>query len=162
MAALLLAACSGGEEGSRGGPPREGNPAPEYGASTLDGEEVTLASFEGEPVLLNFWATWCTPCRREMPFLQSLHEEYSPEGLQVVGVSVDSRASESQIRSFLDQVGVTYPILHDPEGRGMDVFSVLGLPATYIVGRDGTIRFVRIGPIHESDQEFLDALREAV
>jgi len=156
---LLLAACGGD---GRGGPPREGDAAPGYAATTLDGEEVSLQDLEGSPVLLNFWATWCTPCRREMPFLQELYQEHRDDGLRVVGVSMDSRASAEEVRTFAERTGVTYTILHDASARGMDVFSVLGLPATYLLDRNGTIRFVRVGPILETDREFLDALEEIV
>lgn len=156
---LLLVACGGD---GRSGPPREGDAAPGYAATTLDGEEVSLQDLEGSPVLLNFWATWCTPCRREMPFLQELYQEHRDAGLRVVGVSMDSRASVNEVRTFAERTGVTYTILHDASARGMDVFSVLGLPATYLLDRDGTIRFVRIGPILETDREFLDALEEIV
>ena len=70
--------------------PRIGNPAIEYPAATLEGDTVTLASLEGKVVLLNFWATWCVPCREETPYLQALYEEHSPEGLEVVGISLDT------------------------------------------------------------------------
>jgi len=156
--ALLLAGCGEG----RSGPPAAGEPVPPYTATTLDGREVSLASLEGDPVVLNFWATWCAPCRRETPFLQSLYEEYGDRGLQVVGVSMDSRGSGREIRDFVERYGVTYRILHDPANRGMDAFSIMGLPATYVLDADGTIRLVRVGPVAESDEEFLRAIREAV
>lgn len=157
-AAIILAAC----QGETRGPPTEGSPAPEYSATTLDGREVSLESLKGEPVLLNFWATWCTPCRKETPFLQSLHEEFADRGLQVVGVSMDSRGSAEEIRAFMDRYDVTYRILHDPASRAMDVFSVIGLPATYLLEADGTVRFVRIGPVAEDDREFMSALNQAL
>lgn len=159
LCVLPLLACG---SDARSGPPREGDAAPRYAATTLDGEEVSLQELRGSPVLLNFWATWCTPCRREMPFLQELYEEHRARGLRVVGVSMDSRASVREVRTFAERTGVTYTILHDASARGMDVFSVMGLPATYLVDREGTVRFVRIGPILETDREFLEALDEII
>src|SRR5690625_7808372 len=92
LSAVLLTSCgsgmpSYGEVGSR---------APEYGAKTVDGDSITLASLEGAPVLLTIWATCCPPCRKEMPDLQELHERYSPAGLQGVGVSIDARHTEAR------------------------------------------------------------------
>lgn len=153
-AGLLLAACAGGEEG----PPRAGQDAPSYRAATLDGGELSLAELEGSPVLLNFWATWCTPCRQETPFLQSIHERYRGQDLRVVGVSMDSPGTTGEIRTFAKRYGVTYTILHDAGSRGMDVFSIMGLPATYILDAEGTIRFVRIGPVSEQDRAFHEVL----
>lgn len=155
---LVLVSC---DDASRG-PPRVGDRVPAYDAATLEGERVGLEDLEGDPVLLNFWATWCTPCRAETPFLQTLHERYGDEGLQVVGVSMDSRGSAGDIHRFLDEFGVTYRILHDPAQRAMDRFSIVGLPATFVLDRDGTIRFARIGPVSEEDEEFRSMLEEVV
>lgn len=154
---LLLAACS--EVGS--GPPQLGEPAPAFEGASLEGETLSLEELRGEPVLLNLWATWCTPCRTETPYLQSLHERYRAEGLRVVGVTVDHNGSIGQIETFLEEYGVTYDILHDPRMGSMDTFSVWGLPATYLIDRDGRIRFIRMGPVDEGDREFEAAL-EAV
>ena len=156
--AVLAAAC--GSDGDSSGSARVGDPAPEYRVSTLDGDSVRLSEFRGDPVLLNFWATWCAPCRHETPFLQSIHERFRDRGLQVVGVSMDSPGSMEDIRDFLDEMGVTYEILHDARQRGMDRCSLMGLPATFVLDEEGRIRFARIGPVSEEDREFLDALRQ--
>ena len=144
------------------GPPSQGAEAPPYRGTTLDGEDVELADLRGGPVLLNVWATWCTPCRIETPFFQALHEEFGPRGLQVVGVSVDVRGARRDIDRFLEEFGVEYTIVHDPENRVMDRYSVPGLPSTYLIDADGTLRLIRIGLVSEEDQEFLDALEEVV
>src|SRR5688500_14070242 len=85
-AALLLAACG---DAPAGGPVKVGAEAPAYAAETLDGERAALAQMRGRPVLLNVWATWCHPCRQEVPALEQLHRTYAPRGLQVIGVSID-------------------------------------------------------------------------
>lgn len=153
---LGVAACDAGPDG----PPRAGDRAPDYDAATLDGDRVSLADLEGSPLLLNFWATWCTPCRTETPFLQSLHERYGEAGLRVVGVSMDSRGSVEEIRRFADEFGVTYRILHDPAQAGMDRFAIVGLPATFVLDSDGRIRFARIGPVSEEDEAFRSTLED--
>lgn len=155
-----LAAC--GSDGDARDRPTVGEAAPAYDARTLEGASVALADFAGEPVLLNFWATWCTPCRTETPFLQALHERYRDQGLAVVGVSMDSPGSISDVRGFVAEMGVTYRILHDPRQRGMDRFDLLGLPATFVLDRDGRIRFARIGPVSEADEDFRAVLEEVV
>lgn len=158
MIGLLLVACEP-QMGWEGGP-AVGDPAPAYTVENLAGEPASLADYRGAPVLLNFWATWCTPCRTETPFLQSIHEEYRPNGLRVVGVSMDSPGSLADIRSFMEEMGVTYDILYDSRQLGMDRFSLIGLPATYVLDSEGRVRFARVGPVSEGDQEFIDTLDE--
>jgi cytochrome c biogenesis protein CcmG, thiol:disulfide interchange protein DsbE len=139
-----------------------GAPAPSFEAVTLAGDTVSLESLQGAPVLLNLWATWCAPCRRETPFLQDVHERFAPRGLQVVGVSMDTRGALRDVERFIDEFGVTYRILHDPDGRSMDLFSAIGLPATYLIGADGIILWSRVGEVREGDRVFEEALDAAV
>jgi thiol-disulfide isomerase/thioredoxin len=129
---------------------------------SLAGDTVSLASLRGAPVLLNLWATWCVPCRRETPFLQSVHERYASSGLQVVGVTTDTRAAIDDVHAFLEEFGVTYRVLHDPDARSMDLFSAIGLPATYLIGSDGVIRWAHLGEVREGDRAFERALAEVL
>lgn len=138
--------------------PRLGAQAPEYGGTTLAGDSVTLESFRGKVVLLNLWATWCAPCRHETPFLQAVYEERRGDGLEIVGVSLDTGDAHRLVSEFVEEYGVTYPILLDPQMRGMDRYQVLGLPATFLIDADGTVRWMRYGPVSETDREFLAAL----
>jgi cytochrome c-type biogenesis protein len=121
-----------------------------------------LSSLQGEVVLLNLWATWCAPCRKETPFLQELFEEHQEDGLHLVGVSLDTGAAKEQVERFVEDYGVTYTILHDPENRAMELYRVLGLPATFLIDRDGVLRWMRYGPVGETDQEFLSKLEDAL
>ncbi len=123
---------------------------------------MALSDLRGQVVLVNLWATWCAPCRFETPFLQSLYEDHRERGFEIVGISVDDAGFEDVVREFTGEHGVTYTILHDPAMGAMDAFHAVGLPATYLVGRDGMIRFVRIGPVSEEDRAFFDALEEAL
>jgi cytochrome c biogenesis protein CcmG, thiol:disulfide interchange protein DsbE len=145
--ALLLAAC-GHDARATGG---LGTPAPDYEAPTMDGELVSLDDFRGQVVLLNMWATWCPPCRWEMPHLQSLHEELGGRGLAVVGVSVDSSGSDRQVRQFLDELGITFLILRDPAERGHRLFGGYGLPITVLIDGEGTVRWRHMGPVTSDD-----------
>lgn len=149
MGALLLAACGGSEGGdppSRFRPLAVGDPAPAYQAVSLAGDTVRLAELRGEVVVLNVWATWCHPCREEMPALQRLHEELGPLGVRVVGVSVDGRSSAHLVPTFLEEVGVTFDILRDPEERVVRAFTTIGVPETFLIGRDGVVLHRWIGP----------------
>lgn len=158
--ALLLGAC--GMPGDGGGPPRAGSPVPEVAGVTLMGDSLALSSLRGGPVLVNLWATWCPPCREEMPYLQSLHERFGPDGLRTVGISVDDPSARNQVGSFVDQVGVDFDILLDPRGRSMDLFQVFGLPATFLVDGEGVIRLFRIGPVMPTDTAFVRGLEALV
>jgi len=156
--ALLSWGCGGRDD--RG--PRVGDPAPSYTVSTLNGDSISLADLRGEPVLLNFWATWCTPCKAETPFIESLYREYGKRGVQVVGVSLDSPESGDEVRSWIRKMGVTYRILRDGRQVALDRFSLVGIPATYLLDADGTIRFARLGPVSPGDRDLKAALRDVV
>lgn len=140
--------------------PHVGSPAIEYPAATLAGDTVTLASLRGNVVLLNLWATWCVPCRSETPYLEQIYQEYGDRGFQVVGISMDTRDAADDVATFVDEFGVTYTILHDPQMRGLDLYQAPGLPATFMIDREGVLRWVRYGPILEGDADFLGALEE--
>jgi thiol-disulfide isomerase/thioredoxin len=129
---------------------------------TLAGDSVSLAARRGGVVLLNIWATWCHPCRDEIPVLERLHERLAPRGLDVVGVSVDTRGAEGDIREFVRRFGMTYEIWHDPDERVSSTFLAVGVPATYLIGKDGTLRWKHIGPIRENDPGLTNALEEAL
>lgn len=162
LATLALASVPWGCAPAGDPGPTLGRPAPAYGAVTLAGDSLSLGDLRGRVVLLNFWATWCAPCRHETPFLQQLYEERSPGGLEIVGVSMDTRDADDDVADFVREYGVTYPILVDPQMRGMDVYRVLGLPATFLVDRDGVLRWMRFGPVGENDHDFLNALESVL
>lgn len=119
-----------------------GAPAPDFHASSVDSAGVTrtIADYRGDVVLVNIWATWCGPCRVEMPSIQALHETYGPRGLKVVAVSIDSPGLAKAIRSFRDEYALTFEILHDSTGVIRTDYQTAGVPETFIVGRDGVIR----------------------
>jgi cytochrome c biogenesis protein CcmG, thiol:disulfide interchange protein DsbE len=137
-------------------------PAPAFEAPTMEGELVSLEDLRGQVVLLNMWATWCPPCRWEMPHLQSLHEELGDRGLAVVGVSVDSAGSDRQVRQFLDELGITFMILRDPAERGHRLFGGYGLPITVLIDGEGIVRWRHMGPVTSDDPGLRSILNETL
>ena len=116
--------------------------APMFSGATLDtpSKSKSLADYKGKVVLLNVWATWCEPCRDEMPSMEKLYREFGPQGLKIVAVSIDDAGAEDQIRAFVKEYGLTFEILHDPSKDIARQYQVSGYPESFIIGREGTIR----------------------
>jgi len=128
--------------------PRLGSPAPDFTLENLNGEPVVLSAFRGQPVLLNFWASWCPPCRKEMPDLQRFASKYG-DRVQLLGVNWGE--SDDDVRRFLARYDVTYPNLMDRDGRAFVLYRLTGLPATFWLDEQGTIRGVWEGAMSEED-----------
>ncbi|MGH7555789.1 MAG: peroxiredoxin family protein, partial [Longimicrobiales bacterium] len=139
-----------------------GDLAPEFAAPTTAGDTVSLAALRGEVVLLNIWATWCIPCRQEMPGLQGLHDRFGSDGLRVVGVSIDGSSSKDEVEQFLHDYGVTFTILRDPSERVTRAFRSIGVPETYLIGRDGRISKRWIGRFDPEAKQTVDAVQSAM
>jgi len=120
-------------------PAIEGDRAPDYSALSLTGDTVALEDFRPDAVLLNIWATWCLPCVREMPGLDSLHAEYGPQGLRVIGVSVVAPGSLAAVTDFIESHRINYSILYDPDQIITDVFFTWGVPETFLIDGRGRI-----------------------
>lgn len=140
-----------------------GSIAPDLTANTLDGQPVSLHDFRGNVVLLNVWATWCPPCVRELPALERLHRKLGPEGLKIVAVSVDAPVAAtgpySELRAYIDQLKLTFTVLHDPKGRAKDLFAPTGLPTTVLIDRKGRIRETVLGAREWDDEEHVREIR---
>jgi peroxiredoxin len=119
-----------------------GSKAPDFTALTLDSipKPKRLAEYRGQVVMINVWATWCLPCRVEMPSIEALHKAYGPKGLKILAVSIDDPGTDSTIRAFAKQYALTFEILHDPKGEITDLYDISGYPETFILGKDGVIR----------------------
>jgi len=139
-----------------------GTRAPDYAAPTLDGDTVSLAGLRGEAVLLNIWATWCPPCRKEMPDLQALHEEFGPRGLTVLGVSIDAAGADDTVREFLAEHGITYTILRDPGEKITAAFPAQGVPVTVLLDTDGVVRWRHLGPVTADNPVLREATEKAL
>lgn len=119
-----------------------GMDAPPIVAKTIDVKprDKTLADYKGKVVILNIWATWCQPCRTEMPSMEKLYKEFGPQGMEIVAVSVDDAGADPAIRDFVKEFGLTFTVLHDSEGETARRYQVTGYPESFIIGREGTIR----------------------
>jgi thiol-disulfide isomerase/thioredoxin len=136
-----------------------GKPAPDFTLESLDGKNIQLSSYKGQAVLLNFWATWCGPCKIEMPWFVELQKEYGPQGLQIVGVAMDD-ASKDEIAKFVKEMGVNYTILLGKEAVGQDYGGVNVLPTTFFIDRDGKIVAREFGL--QSRSLFVDNIKKAL
>ena len=137
----------------------QGSQAPEFTLKTLEGKSVKLSDYRGKAVLLNFWATWCAPCKIEMPWFIELYQQYKPQGLEVVGVAMDD-SSQKEIADFVKEMKVNYTILQGTEKVGDDYGGVQFLPETFILDRNGKIVKTMFG-IH-SESDFEDGIKQAL
>lgn len=165
----LLAALVGVGWANRGSflPLDVGSEAPAFTATDLQGKPVKLADLRGQVVLLNIWATWCGPCRAEMPSLQRLHQQLAPEGLRVVAVSVDaapgtlddSGNAGGDVAAFGRQFGLTFPLWREPSGAIQRSYRTTGIPESFVIGRDGSIRKKVIGATEWDDPTNVELIR---
>ncbi|RMF01767.1 MAG: hypothetical protein D6768_09860, partial [Chloroflexi bacterium] len=130
-----------------------GSRAPAFELVNLQGQPVSLADYRGRPVILNFWATWCVPCRTEMPLLQAAADQHQAEDLAVVGINFEE--SPSLVEPYVAELGLTFDILYDEGGEANQTYMVNGLPTTFFIDREGIIRHVQIGQLHPENMEQL-------
>ncbi|SFK29254.1 Peroxiredoxin [Halobacillus dabanensis] len=137
-----------------------GEKAPDFTLQTLEGETVKLSDYRGKKVFLNYWATWCPPCREEMPEMQRFHEAYEDEVVILAVNGTGSEKSRENVRKFVEEGGYTYPILMDKELELNQMYQIISIPTTYFIGTDGVIQEPRIvGPMtYEMMIEKKDAL----
>lgn len=125
--------------------PQQGFLAPDFELSTTTGETVKLSDLRGQAVLVNLWATWCPPCRAEMPAIETIYNEYKDDGLVVLAVNMTYQDTPSNIAPFLDEYGLTFPILLDETGSVGNAYQLRSLPSSFFIDRDGIITEVVIG-----------------
>lgn len=136
-------------------PVEVGQEAPNFQATDLEGNPVQLSDLQGEVVLLNIWATWCPPCREEMPSMQRLEKTLGPRGLKIVAVSVDAPVGlrdpggrpGGNVEAFGEEMGLTFPLWLDPEGGIQRTYSTTGVPESFVIDRQGTIVRKVLGPV---------------
>jgi peroxiredoxin len=134
--------------------------APDFALQSIYGETVRLSDFRGKVVLLYFWATWCSPCKIEMPWFVELQNQYGPQGLQVVGISLDEDASSADVAEFADSVRANYPILMGNETVSKAYGGVPALPMAFFIGRDGKVVEKIVGLKGKTEIE--DAIKRAL
>jgi len=125
--------------------PQEGFPAPDFTLDTLSGDQITLSDYQGRPVLINLWASWCGPCRAEMPDMQEVYDEYKDQGFTVLAVNATNQDRVKDVQDFVDEYDLTFPILIDQSGEVSDLYNLRSLPTSYFITPEGTIHKVVIG-----------------
>jgi len=136
---------------SQAASPREGFLAPDFTLDLLDGGQVTLSDLRGQVVMVNLWASWCPPCRAEMPAIEKVYRSYKDLGLVVLGVNTTFQDSESGASAFVNQYGLTFPIPLDRDGSVSSRYALRALPTTFFIDREGVIRSVVVGgPMSEA------------
>lgn len=124
---------------------RPGDLAPDFTLQTLDGDTITLSDLRGRPVLINMWASWCGPCKYEMPLLELVYGEFKNQGLVVLAVNLTKQDRLATVITFVEELGLTFPILLDQEGKTTDDYQLRGLPSSFFIDREGVIQSVVIG-----------------
>lgn len=131
--------------------PRKGFSAPGFTLTTLDGSDVSLSDLRGKVVIVNFWASWCLPCRVEMPAMEQVHRAYKDLGLVVLAVNMTSGDSRGDAAAFVEEYELTFPVPLDLDGSVSSRYEVLGLPTTFFIDAQGVIREVVVGgPMSEA------------
>jgi cytochrome c biogenesis protein CcmG, thiol:disulfide interchange protein DsbE len=133
---------------------RLGEAAPDFSLETLDGTELTLADFRGQAVQLNFWASWCGPCRLEMPELVAAYEQYQEQGFVILGINLSSMDLLDDVRDFAAEFEISFPILLDTSGTvSTDFYQLPGLPMSVFIDREGIVSSIYVGPLNAEELE---------
>ncbi|MBI5566204.1 MAG: TlpA family protein disulfide reductase [Chloroflexi bacterium] len=125
------------------GPAKIGQPIADFTLTDINGVTHKISDYKGRPVLINAWATWCPPCRAEMPDLHAFYLKHQAEGFEML--AVNSGESQSVVANFIQQLGFTFPALLDPNKAVLDGLGINGLPTSILVGRDGTVKYIHVG-----------------
>jgi len=131
--------------------------APDFALPNIEGKQVSLQHYRGKVVFLNFWATWCIPCREEMPAMEQLHQIFQPQGLAIL--AVDLKESPDKVKAFFDQHRLSFTALLDESGSVFRDYQVMGLPTTYLIGREGTLLARGVGGRDWTGTEGKDLIR---
>jgi peroxiredoxin len=137
-----------------------GAPAPTFQLNSNGGKPVALADLKGQIVLLNFWASWCGPCRQEMPILEQLNRQYHAKGVTLLGVNVEPDSNAAV--NWLKATPVTFPILFDTDSKVSKLYEVEGMPNTVIVDRKGVVRYIHRGYNPGAENDYLNQIRSLI
>lgn len=159
---ILFWAGMGQEARAQDPRPEVGHPAPNFTLPTLNGEPVRLSDFRGKKaVFINFWATWCPPCRLEMPTMERAYQTYKSDGLEILAVSVDS-GPKGLVKNFMQEFELTFPALLDPDMKTLNQFRIFGIPSSFLVDKEGVIRFRESGYRDWTDRKSTKMLEELI
>lgn len=134
-----------------------GQPAPDFALKSASGENLRLSEYRGDVVMVNFWATWCGPCRQEMPLLDELHTRYERVGFRLLGVNIDD--DWRRALQMVDELGVTFPVVFDDTKSVSKLYQVEAMPVTVILDRAGTVRYVHHGYKPGYEEHYLNEIR---
>jgi len=135
-------------------------PAPDFTLKSDSGENLRLSEMRGEVVLINFWASWCGPCRQEMPILSELHDKYKAMGFTVLGINVEENSSDA--RKLLKEMPVSFPVLFDNDSSVSKQYDVAAMPSTVLVDRDGNMRYLHKGYKPGLEDTYVDQVRSLI
>ena len=134
-----------------------GQPAPDFALKSASGENLRLSEYRGDVVMINFWATWCGPCRQEMPLLDELYSRYQRVGFNLLGVNIDDDSNRAM--DMVRELGVSFPVLFDASKEVSKLYQVNAMPVTVLVDREGRVRHVHHGYKPGYEQKYLDEVR---
>jgi peroxiredoxin len=134
--------------------------APGFTLQSRDGKPVSLAQFKGDVIMLNFWASWCGPCRQEMPLLDSIYKQYKDMGFTLIGVNVEPNSHDAN--AWLMKTPVSYPILYDTRSQVSQLYHVQAMPTTVIIDRTGVVRFVHNGYLPGDENQYMNSIRALI
>lgn len=152
--ALLLAACSGGQSAM----PKVGQPAPDLTVTTLNGDTIKISELRGQVVLLNFWATYCDPCRAEMPAMEKIYKEVAGKGGTII--AVDQKEGGATVSKFVDEFQISFPIALDEKGAAGAAYGVQYMPTSFFLDKEGVVRYMKVGQMEEATiRQYFASLR---
>jgi len=134
--------------------------APDFTLKSLEGSNLRLEEYRGQVVLINFWASWCGPCRQEMPLLDRLHQRYLDTGFAVLGVNVEGE--EAPARALIDKIPVTFPVLIDEGQAVSELYRLEAMPSTVVVDRDGVVRYIHRGYKPGDEAKYVEVVKELI
>ena len=137
-----------------------GGPAPAFTLASRAGQDVSLAQYKGNVVMINFWASWCGPCRQEMPLLETIYKKYNKMGFTMLGVNVEPDSNAAN--DWLKATPVSFPILYDRDSKVSKLYDVAGMPSTVIIDRNGKVRVLHRGYKPGDENEYLDSIRTLI
>lgn len=144
---VLLALCTGSVPLVAQHPPERGRAAPEFSLKLLSGGEASLARFKGHPVVINFWATWCKPCRQEMPEIIAAYQAHRTHHLEVLAVNLSDQDKMKDVRKFVAEMALPFPVLLDEKGKTRERYRLITVPTSVFIDRQGIVRAINAGPI---------------
>lgn len=137
-----------------------GQPAPDFSLQSFSGKQISLSDHKGDVVMINFWATWCGPCRQEMPILDELYNRYERAGFQLLGVNIDDEPQRA--KDMIAELGVSFPVLFDNTKEVSELYSVQAMPVSVMVDREGKVRYIHHGYKPGYEDKYLDQIRELI